>query len=192
MIEPFRSHCENTKNKIGTKNCSLQKLVGSQWGADPHVLRTTALSLCYSTGEHACAAWKNSAHAKKVDVALNLTNRLITGCLRPTPVQKVQVLCGIAPPNIRREVAERVEKTKQELDLRHPLYGGKIMRSRLKSRKTFLKTTISLSQTPEATRIDLWKEGMKEHNVLLWKNPKESLPTRSHLPWSVWKTLNRL
>jgi len=188
----YRSHCENTKNKIGTRNCLLQKLVGSQWGADPHVLRTTALSLCYSTGEYACAAWRNSAHAKKVDVALNVTNRLITGCLRPTPVQKVQVLCGIAPPNIRREVAARVEKTKQESDLRHPLYGGKTMGSRLKSRKNFLKTTISLSQTPEATRIDLWKEAMKEHNSLLWKDPKESLPTGSHLPWSVWKTLNRL
>lgn len=170
----------------------LQKLVGSQWGADPHVLRTTALSLCYSTGEYACAAWRNSAHAKKVDVALNVTNRLITGCLRPTPVQKVQVLCGIAPPNIRQEVAARVEKTKQELDLRHPLYGGKTTGNRLKSRKNFLKTTNSLSQTPEATRIDLWKEAMKEHNSLLWKDPKESLPTGSHLPWSVWKTLNRL
>jgi hypothetical protein len=33
---------------------------------------------------------------------------------------------------------------------------------------------------------------MKEHNSLLWKDPKESLPTGSHLPWSVWKTLNRL
>jgi hypothetical protein len=97
----YRSLCENTKNKIGTRNCILQKQVDSQWGADPHILRTTALSLCYSAGEYACAAWKNSAHAKKVDVALNVTNRLITGYLRPIPVQKVQVLYGIAPLNIR-------------------------------------------------------------------------------------------
>jgi hypothetical protein len=55
-----------------------------------------------------------------------------------------------------------------------------------------LKTTISLSQKSEATIINLWKEGMKNHNSLLWKNSKESLPTRSHLPWSIWKTLNRL
>jgi hypothetical protein len=161
-------------------------------GADPHILRTTALSLCYSTGEYACAAWKNLAHAKKVDVALNVTNRLITGCLRPTPAQKIQVICGIALPNISQEVAARVEKTKQELDLRYSLYGGKLIGSRLKSRKIFLKTTISLSQTTEATRIYLRKERMKEHNSLLWKDLKESLPTGSHLPWSLWKTLNRL
>jgi len=82
----YRSHCENTKNKIRTRNCLLQKLVSSQWGADPHVLRTTALSLCYATGEYACAAEKNSAHAKNVQ---NVTNRIITRCLRPTPIQKV-------------------------------------------------------------------------------------------------------
>jgi len=83
--------------------------------------------------------------------------------LRPTPIQKVQVLSGIAPPNIRRLVAARLEKTKQESDIRHPLYGDKSTRSRLKSRKNFLKTIVSLSQTPKATRINLWKKGMKEH-----------------------------
>jgi hypothetical protein len=90
-------------------------------------------------------------------------------------------------------VKVRVNKTKQiELDLRHHLYRGKLTGSRYKSRKNILKTTISLSQTLEARRIDLWKEGMKEHNSLLWKDLKESLPTESHLSWSVWKTLNRL
>jgi len=84
-----------------------------------------------------------------------------------SPVQKIQVLCGIAPPNIRQEVAARVEKTKQELDLRHPLYESKLTGNRFKSKKNFLKTTINLSQTPEVTRIDLWKEGMREHNSLL-------------------------
>lgn len=49
-------------------------------------------------------------------------------------------------------------------------YGSDLAGSRLKSsqsRKTFLKTTFNrpnLSQTPEVTRIDLWKEVMKGHN----------------------------
>lgn len=33
---------------------------------------------------------------------------------------------------------------------------------------------------------------MKGHNSQLWKDPKESLPPGSNLPWSSWKTLNRL
>lgn len=76
--------------------------------------------------EYICATWKHTAHVQKVDVALNVTNRIITKYLRPTPVQKVQVLCGIAPPNIIREVATRVEKTKQESDIRHTLYGDNL------------------------------------------------------------------
>jgi len=65
-------------------------------------------------------------HAEKVGVALKVTYRIITGCLKPTPVQRVQVLSGIALPNIRRDVAaSRIEKTKPESDIiRHPLYRG--------------------------------------------------------------------
>jgi len=44
-------------------------------GADPRVSRTTDISLCYSTGQYACAVWKNTTNAKKVDMALNVTNR---------------------------------------------------------------------------------------------------------------------
>ncbi|VVC42658.1 Hypothetical protein CINCED_3A021662 [Cinara cedri] len=33
---------------------------------------------------------------------------------------------------------------------------------------------------------------MKGHSAQLWKDPKERLPPGSHLPWSIWKTLNRL
>jgi len=77
--------------------------------------------------------------------------------LKLTPVQKAQVLNAVAPPNKKLEVVTRVEKTKQKSDIRHSLYGGDFRRSRLKSRKNFLKT-ISLSQTPEAARVDLWKE----------------------------------
>jgi len=38
----YRTHCESTTNKIGMRNCLLLKLVGSQWGARPRVLWTTA------------------------------------------------------------------------------------------------------------------------------------------------------
>lgn len=83
-------------------------------------------------------------------------------------------------------------ENKTTIRQRHPLYGGKLMRSRLKSRKNFLKIKISLLQTPEVTRIDLWKEKMKEYNSQLWMDPNERLPSGSHLPWLTWKTLNRL
>ena len=39
---------------------------------------------------------------KELDLTLN-EMRLITGCLRPTPVKLLQVLSGIALPTLRRE-----------------------------------------------------------------------------------------
>ena len=53
---------------------------GTSWGASPQTLKSTALALCYSTAEYACPVWERSAHAKKIDPALNATCRLITGC----------------------------------------------------------------------------------------------------------------
>lgn len=84
--------------------------------------------------EYDCAAY-----SKKMNVTLNVTN-------------------------ISGEVAARIEETKQEPNIRHLLYGGNFIGSRLKSRKNLLKTTINQSQTTKVTRIKLWKKKIKEHN----------------------------
>ena len=73
----YKFHCENTKKKIMTRNGILRKLSGSTWGCYPHVLRTTALALCFSAGEYASPVWGRSSHTYKVDVALNESCRLI-------------------------------------------------------------------------------------------------------------------
>jgi len=65
-------------------------------------------------------------HAKKVDVAVNETCRIITGCLKPTNTNKLYTLCGIggiAPPEIRRQVTAEEERKKCNSNGRHPLYG---------------------------------------------------------------------
>jgi len=53
------------------------------------------MALCFSLGEYACPIWSRSAHTKKVDIPLNEATRLITGCLRPTPVPKLYITSGI-------------------------------------------------------------------------------------------------
>ena len=90
----------NTKHKVAARNNILRKLTGSAWGADPKLIRTSALALSYSTAEYACPVWHKSAHVKQVDIALNETCRIITGCLRPTPVDRLYKLAGIAPPAV--------------------------------------------------------------------------------------------
>ena len=59
-------------------------------------------------------SWTRSPHTSKMDPELNDACRSITGCLRPTNVEELYLLAGIAPPNSRRGVCARVETKKQE------------------------------------------------------------------------------
>jgi len=60
------------------------------------------LALCFSAGKYASPVWGRSSHTKNVDVALNESCRLITGCLKNSPVEHLYIFSGIAPPPIRR------------------------------------------------------------------------------------------
>jgi len=74
----YRKHCEGVKEKICAKNNIIRKLTNTKWGAQPHVLRTLALILCFSTAEYAAPVWTNSAHMSEIV-------RIVSGCLKPTP-----------------------------------------------------------------------------------------------------------
>ena len=103
----YRSHILSTKAKVNTRNNILRKLTNSKWGCTPHTLRTSTLALCYTAAEYACPVWSRSVHASKLDPALNNACWTITGCLKPTNTSNLHLLAGIAPPEIRRQPAER-------------------------------------------------------------------------------------
>jgi len=162
----FRKHCENVRAKVETRNSLLGKLVSSRWGARPDVLRTTALALSFSAAEYGCAVWGRSSHTKKVDTALNHTCRIITGCLRPTKVENLYAACGIAPPEIRREVATDKERAKMENDIRHPMFGQEDKSGRLKSRKSFVAKSKPLEGNAETNRIARWRGEKKKERLM--------------------------
>ena len=119
----YKAHIEKTKNIFGTRKNIIRKLRNSKWGATPTTLRSTALALCYSAAEYACPVWERSTHAKKRNATLNETCRLITGCLKPTSTKSLPIPAVIAPSDIKRAVACRMERTRQTTDERHPLNG---------------------------------------------------------------------
>ena len=59
------------------------------------------------------SVWERSVYAHLLNPELNQACRAITGCLKPTNVENLYLLAGIAPPEIRRSVCARVEITKQ-------------------------------------------------------------------------------
>ncbi|XP_030839466.1 uncharacterized protein LOC756419 [Strongylocentrotus purpuratus] len=89
----YKNHIANTKAKVKARNSILKKLANTNWGTDARTIRTTALALCFSAAEYASPVWSRSAHAPKIDPALNSACRAITGCLRPTKVEDIYLLC---------------------------------------------------------------------------------------------------
>ena len=120
--------------------------------------------------------------------------RCITGCLRPTNVDSLYVLAGIAPPGVCRSVASRTERRRQADDTRHPCHNHQPAPSRLKPRKSFLHAVQPLSQPPQTTRLTLWEEQRiaKQHLAKLPIPTSEQLAPGHKSEWKLWKSLNRL
>ena len=73
----------------------------------------------------------------------------------------VHLLAGIAPPDIRRTVACRMELTRQTTDARHQLFHRRPAASRLKSQKSFMRTFTPLDSSVSSSRLRLWKDSLK-------------------------------
>ena len=188
----YKDHIAKTKAKTGARNSILKKLANTNWGTDARTTRTTALALCFSSAEYASPVWDRSSHASKIDPVLNAACRAISGCLRPTRVDDLYLLCGIAPPHIRRAVSSQLEKLKKENDPLHPLYEQDPARKRLKSRHSFLHSVEPLEGSARTRRLNLWSSHLQTTPHKLSFSPKESLPPGSSEAWSTWSSLNRL
>ena len=106
----YKQHIQNTKMKITTRNNLLKKLANSKWGTNASTIRTTALALCYLVAEYAAPVWARSTYEDILEPELNKACRVITGCLKPTYVEYLYLLAGIAPPDSRREWNEEPAK----------------------------------------------------------------------------------
>lgn len=192
----FRNHLDKTKQKLKTRNNVLNKLAGTNWGANASTLRTTALALVYSTAEYCCAVWKNSCHISKVDTQLNAAMRTVSGTISSTPIAWLPVLSNIAPPELRRQHAikklwDKYQTMPDKFCISQDLINLPV--TRLKSRKPIWLETYLLEPFVVARK---WKlQWQKEYDSLfnshLIANPEEQVPG-FNLSRKIWVKLNRL
>ena len=188
----YKQHMQNTKMKVATRNNLLKKLANSKWGTNASTIRTTALALCYSIAEYAAPVWARSTYADILDPELNKACRAITGCLKPTYVEDLYLLAGIAPPDIRRDVCTRMERTKQIEQVTNSLFGQIPARSRLKSRKDFL-TSVKPSYFPgKVVQCNDWQRRSRDKSRFGMVNLNEEPAKGYDNPWLTWRCLNRL
>ena len=101
----YKTHTEKTNMKVNARNNIIPKLANSKWGcmasnSDPAV-SSSATQL--PNTPVLCG------HAHKLNPALHDCCRIISGCLKPTNLDSVHLLAGIAPRHIWMTVACRME-----------------------------------------------------------------------------------
>ena len=99
--------------------------------------------------------WESSVYAHLLNSELNQACRAITGCLKPTNIENLYLLVGIVPPEIRRSICARVERTKQEERDTHSLFGHTPPRS-------FLTSVQPVHFPAKVVRVNQWKRRLEE------------------------------
>ena len=106
-------------------------MAGSSRGADVTIMRTATLALVHTAAEYCSPVWCHSAHTRLINKPINDALRIVTGCLRPTPIDNLFVLAGILPTKLRRKqamlsLARRAQGSEHILNKRllYPPYRG--------------------------------------------------------------------
>ena len=136
---------------------------------------------------------------RKLDVALNDTMRIITGCMRPTETTFLPVLAGITPPDIRREarVAKLTVTANNNSDhlLHHKVTAADAAcPQRLVSRRPFSRHAARLSNDYDPAKVcsDRVDSCCPPLIQAACPQPRPVLPPGADLPRKQWVKLNRL
>ena len=124
----------------------IMKLLQVYQGANFKVLQIAAVCLVYAPAEYCAPGWSSSTHTAQIDIVLNTTMRIVSGCLKTTPTFYLPVVSGIIPPDIRRSNISLKLFNKGNSDPAHLLHNactrGITIKPRLTSRTPFSKQCV--------------------------------------------------
>ena len=202
----FRHHLVALRKKLSSRVKLLRQLVSSGWGAGAKTLCTATLTLVHSTAEYCAPVWCRSAHTRLIDSVLNDALRIVTGCLRSTPIDHLPILSGIQPAELHQMGATLFLAHRGFLDPDHILYGllsgfSDTFHVRLRSRRPFVPAARNLLdnlarlgiRASEWTNLK-WKteycEGASRLRAFVPRTGAR--PVGMGLPRAAWVKLNRL
>ena len=98
----YRNHCLKTLAKLSSRNNLLRKLHGTNWGACPHTMMTTAIALCLSVAEYCCPVcspvhlFQNTLRPKKNCNRIVLNGFVFSNYLKTTYTKSTKIESAIA------------------------------------------------------------------------------------------------
>ena len=99
VFRHYSMHCAKTEIARRTVEATRKFRIGWQ-------CKNTANCSPLPIIVHSCAlVWYSSAHTRLIDSVLNDAMRIITGCLRLTPMNYLPILAGIQPVELSRQEA---------------------------------------------------------------------------------------
>ena len=81
-------------------------MAGSSCGEDAIELPTAIVALVHFTAEYCAPAWCGSTHTCLIDKPINDALRIVTKCLRATPMDNLFIFEGIQPTELYRQKVE--------------------------------------------------------------------------------------
>ena len=194
----FKAHVSKLSQKISARNNLLRRLAGLSWGANFKVLQTAAVCLVYAPAEYCAPAWSSSTHTAKIDIVLNTTMRIVSGCLKTTPTFYLPVVSGIIPPDIRRSNISLKLFNKADSDPAHLLHNactrGSPIKPRLTSRTPFSKQCVSVNSSeftdnPSTWPMNTWNSRWANLSTPLHRYiSSPSTNPIGHGLWPLWTT----
>ena len=165
----------------------MRKLSGTNWGTSFDTLRTSTTALVFAPAEYCAPVWCQSTHTKTLDAPLNEAMRIVSGCIRPTPLNFLPPLSGRQPPSCRRKkLCKRLYYKADNTDhLLHNILYSKTPPKKLKSCKPLCPFLESLQgYDPQQETIS---HKLQPH-IQDWSNK----PLGQGLARKAWVQLNRL
>ena len=196
-------HISKLSQKISARNNLLRRLAGLSRGANFKVLQTAAVCRVYGPAEYCAPAWSSSTHTAKIDIVLNTTMRIVSGCLKSTPTLYLPVVSGIIPPDIRRSNISLKLFNKANSDPAHLLHNastrGSTIKPRLTSRTPFSKQCVLVNSSdntdnPRTWQMNTWNSRWANLSTPLHRyiSSPSTNPIGHDLHRHCWVRLNRM
>ena len=130
----WKQQTEKSERRAKVQLNLMRKIAGSTWGADHQTLKTLYTGSVRPTLEYGIQAWGNTAktHFDRVSRVQNQAARIITGAMKSTPIEKLEVYTGLQSLKDRRDTKMLMQAAKFQRLPRHPMNDR--MKQRTKNR----------------------------------------------------------